>query len=82
MVENFMYYPKDYAPAIRLALNGFIDDMIIHDFMYREDNDMWYVELTEPGFGYVECFSLQGVLVRSCYKAVQMGITRWTKEAL
>lgn len=77
-MESFMYYPKDYASAIKLALNGFIDDTTIHDFIYNEDNDMWYVEITEPGWGHIECFGLQGVLVRSCYKAVQQGITKWT----
>ncbi len=77
-MENFMYYPKDYASAIRLALNGFIDDIVIHDFTYDDDGDMWYVKITEPGWGYIERFGLQGVLVRSCYKAVQQGITKWT----
>lgn len=77
-MENFMYYPKDYAFAIKLAVNGFIDDTIIHDYTYDDDNDVWYTQITEPKWGYMENIPLTGQLVRSCYKAVQQGITKWT----
>ena len=77
-MEGFLYHPKEYASAIRLALNCSIDGIIIHDFMYHEEKDVWYVELTDPEWGHLEAIPLQGNLVRSCYKAVQMGTTRWT----
>ncbi len=75
-MENF--YPKDYASAIKLALNGFIDDIIIHDFGYNEDNDVWIVDATDSEWGRIRNITLYGSLVRSCYKAVQQGITKWT----
>ena len=77
-MENFMYYPKDYASAIKLALNGFIEEMVIHDFGYNEDNDVWIVDATDSEWGRVRNITLYGSLVRSCYKAVQQGITKWT----
>lgn len=73
-----MEYPKDYASAIKLALNGFIDDTTIHDFGYNEDNDVWIVDATDSEWGRIRNITLYGSLVRSCYKAVQQGITKWT----
>jgi len=77
-MDTFMYYPKDYYPAICLALNTGAGDLTIHDFMYYEEFDIWYVELTDLDI-YEHAFGLEGKFVRSCFKAYKKGITSWTK---
>ena len=81
-METFMYTPKDYYPAICLALNHAAGGLEIHDYMYDEDKDIWFVELTNGKY-YDHAFQLDGSFVRSCYKATKEGITSWmdTKAA-
>lgn len=77
-----MYTPKDYYPAICLALNAEAGDLTIHDFMYHEEMDIWYVELADLDL-YEHAFQLNGWFVRSCYKAYRKGVISWidTKAA-
>lgn len=73
-----MYTPKEYYPAICLALNHEAGGLIIHDYVYDEEFDIWYVEL-EQGTYHDHVFQLQGQFVRSCYKANKKGVTSWIK---
>jgi len=78
MDNHFMYTPPDYGPAIRLALNHIVGGIEIHDYMYDEEKDMWFVALTDENFGMrVDAFQLDGSFVRSCFKASKRGIKAW-----
>jgi len=77
-VETFMYTPKNYHPAICLALNHEAGGLKIHDYMYDERIDLWFVECTEHDY-YENAFQLTGKFVRSCFKACKEGVTSWTK---
>ena len=76
MKTTFMHTPPDYYPAVCLALNHEAGGLEIHDYMYDEDMDLWFVELTERTL-YVSAFQLEGKLVRSCFKAIKRGVTSW-----
>ena len=77
MADSFIYTPKDYGPAIYLALNHAAGGLEIHDYMYDEEKDLWFVECNDS-LGYIPAFKLNGSFVRSCYKAIKGGITSWT----
>lgn len=76
-MDSVMYTPKNYGPAIYLALNHSAGGLEIYDYMYNEDMDLWYVECSERGFS-DSTHSLEGKFVRSCYKATKEGVTSWT----
>ena len=76
-MDSVMYTPKDYAPAIYLALNHAAGGMEIHDFVYAEDYDVWVVDCSEGDF-HTDRMKLEGGFVRSCYKATKEGVTSWT----
>jgi len=75
-------YPE-YWPALELALNAGVGKLEIHDAIYSEEYDKWFVELTDTGGDfaggyYYDCgFQLEGGLIRSCFKAIKEGITQW-----
>lgn len=69
--------PPDYHAAIELALNLPAGGLEIHDWLYLEDVDRWYVELTEHGMHF-DSFPLDGSFVRTCFAAVKKGITSFT----
>jgi len=75
-MDSVIYTPKDYGPAIYLALNHLAGGLEIYDYMYNEDMDLWYVECSERDFG-AAAFQLTGRFVRSCYKATKEGVTSW-----
>ena len=75
-METYMYTPPDYYPALCLALNHEAGGLEIHNYMYDEDMDLWFVECSERDFD-IAAFRLEGKFVRSCYKAVKKGVTSW-----
>ena len=77
-MDSVMYTPKNYGPAIYLALNHSAGGLEVHDYIYNEDMDLWYVECSERGFD-VAALQLEGKFVRSCYKATKEGVTSWTE---
>lgn len=79
-MDSFLYTPKDYEPAIHLALNYYAGGLVIHDYYYDEALDIWHVHLEQGNYrdyGFV----LQGPFVRSCWRAVKRGIISWSKPA-
>jgi hypothetical protein len=76
--DTFMYNPKDYYPAICLALNYEAGGLEIFDYMYMEDHDSWYVECNDNGY-HIHGFRLDGKFVRSCFKACKEGVISWIK---
>jgi len=78
-MNTFMHTPPDYYPAVCLALNHSAGELEVHNYMYDENVDLWYVECSERGFD-VAAFQLEGKFVRSCYKATKEGVTSWKKE--
>lgn len=78
-MDSVMYQPKDYGPAIYLALNYAAGNAEIFDYFYDEDYDLWFVEVNDNGI-YVPGFRLEGSYVRSCFKAVKRGIKSWSSE--
>jgi len=72
--------PKEYYPAICLALNAEVGALIIHDFIYMEEMDVWYVDLTDDIGIREHAFMLDDKFVRSCFRAHKRGITSWTKS--
>jgi hypothetical protein len=68
--------PPNYRPAIELALNFSAGGVEIHDFLYLEDVDRWYVDLTERGMHF-DAYPLDGSFVRTCFAAIKKGITSW-----
>ena len=79
-MESVMYTPKNYGPAICLALNHGAGGLEIHDYIYDEDKDLWFVELTEHNDFYISAFQLRGYLVRSCFKAIKRGVVSWRAQ--
>ena len=75
-METVMYTPKDYGPAIYLALNHAAGGLEIYDYMYMEENDIWFVECQDT-LGHIPAFKLDGSFVRACYKATKRGVTSW-----
>ena len=71
------HYVPEYWPAIYLALNHAAGGLEIHDVLYYEENDSFYVELTEHEHLYDMGYRLDGSFVRSCFHAVKRGITSW-----
>jgi hypothetical protein len=75
----------EYFPAIELALNNAAGGLTVHDILYWEENDSYYVELSDTSKyygdrGYYDMgFRLDGKLVRSCFKAVEKGVNLWTE---
>ena len=71
----------EYLGAINLALNSVAGGLKIHDMLYYEETDSFYVELTDTkhvsGNYYDMGFRLDGSFVRSCFKAVQGGTIVW-----
>ena len=79
-MDNIIQTPEGYGPAINLALNHPAGGLEIHDYMYNEEKDIWYVECTDSRTGwYVAAFELEGPFVRSCFKAANQGINCWIK---
>jgi len=76
-MDSVIYTPKDYGPAIYLALNHAAGGLEILDYMYMEESDVWFVECDDKNFGHIPAFKLNGSFVRACYKAIKSGITRW-----
>jgi len=75
-MDSVMYTPKDYGPAIYLALNHTAGGVEIRDFVYAEDYDVWVVDCSEGKF-HTDRMKLEGSFVRSCYKAIKRGVTSW-----
>jgi hypothetical protein len=78
MDDTFMFKPKDYGPAIRLALN--LDKGIptkIEDYYYDEYNEEFVVLLKQRD-GLKIDIGLEGSFVRSCHKAVGNGVSSWS----
>ena len=75
--EDF-YNEENYTDAIRLSLNGFIDDMEIHEFGYSEEYDVWIIDATDHEWGRIQNITIYGSVVRGCHKAVKQGIKSWT----
>jgi len=75
-MDSVIYKPKDYGPAIYLALNHSAGGLEIYDYLFNEDMDLWFVECSEGDF-YLDAFQLEGSFVRSCYKATKRGVTSW-----
>ncbi len=76
-MDSVMYTPKDYGPAIYLALNHAAGGLEIHDFVYVEEYDVWVVDCSEGKYD-TDRMKLEGGFVRSCYKATKKGVTSWT----
>lgn len=76
-MDNFVHRPKDYYPAICLALNYAAGGLEIHDWGWLEDSDLWLVNITDQG-RYLEGIQLSGYFVRSCFKTVKEGFDTWT----
>jgi hypothetical protein len=85
LMEGWFRYP-DYWPALHLALNAAAGKLEIHDAIYSEEHDKWFVELTDTGGDfeggeyYDVGFQLDGSYVRSCYKACKRGNTQWQQK--
>ena len=75
-MDTIMYTPKDYGPAIYLALNHAAGGLEITDYMYLEEHDIWLVDCTDS-LGDISAFKLDGSFIRTCYKATKRGITKW-----
>jgi hypothetical protein len=81
LMPGWHRYP-DYWPALHLALNSDAGGLEIHDAIYSEEQDKWFVELSDSGG---ECgeyydvgFQLDGKYVRSCYNAIkERGEVSW-----
>ena len=70
----------EYLPAIQLCLNYEAGHLEIHDTIYSEEYDAWFVELTDTRTGYYDMgFKLQGRLVRTAFKALERGPVSWSK---
>ena len=69
----------EYMDAVKLALNHAVGGLEIHDILYYEDNDSFYVEFTAHEHLYDAGFRLDGSFVRSCFKACKEGITSWVE---
>lgn len=76
-MDDFMYCPKDYYPAICLAFNHIAGGLDIHEWLYVEDMDVWYVSVTDHGVSF-DALGLDGKFVRSCFKACKGGSNSWT----
>jgi hypothetical protein len=81
LTAGWFKYPE-YYPALHLALNAVVGGLTIHDAIFNEDRDVWYVELTDEsaslgGRYYDLAFQLKGKFVRSCYKAYKGGMRQW-----
>jgi len=79
-MDSIMCQPKDYGPALYLALNHAAGNLEIFDYFYMEEHDTWYVDVNDHG-DHICGFALEGCYVRSCYEAVKRGITSWSSEA-
>lgn len=77
MTYHFGYTPKDYLPAIKLALNYHVGGLKIINYEYFEEMDIWHIEATEQGLYHVKDFTLEGNFIRSCYKAAKEGVRLW-----
>lgn len=75
-MDTLMYTPKEYYPAICLALNYEAGGLEIHDYIYMEEMDVWYVDLTDLNIC-EHAFVLEGKFMRSCYKAYRKGVKSW-----
>ena len=78
-MDTILYTPKDYGPAIYLALNHAAGGLEILDYIYSEDNDVWYIEV-QQGKYHDYGFVLEGQFVRTCYKATKRGVTSWVEK--
>jgi hypothetical protein len=79
-VENtLMYTPRNYGPAIYLALNHAAGGLEIHDYIYLEEYDVWVVDCNEREF-HTDSMKLEGSFVRTCHEATKKGVTSWTQE--
>jgi len=81
-------YPE-YWPALYLALNHEAGGLEIHDAIYSEEYDRWFIELTDTdgeyngGYYYDMAFQLEGFYVRSCFKAIkERGDISWVNTPL
>ena len=74
-MDTMMYQPKDYGPAIYLALNHAAGGLEIFDYFYFEEMDIWHIEVNEHGMH--EVVTIEGSYVQSCHKAVKRGVKSW-----
>lgn len=81
-LEPGWYRDADYLPVIQLALNFEAGQLTIHDFIYSEEHDLWFVELTDERTGYYDMgFQLSGSFIRTCFKAFRKGKSSWSNRA-
>lgn len=77
MDDTFIFKPKDYGPAIRLALNADVEPPIkITGYYYDEYQEVFQIMII--GHGIRQNVVLQGDFVRGCFKAVKRGISSWS----
>ena len=88
LMPGWHRYPE-YYPAIHLALNAEAGGLEIHDFIYSEEHDKWFVELTDTGGEYLGGeyydmgFQLDGSFVRSCFNAIkERGPLSWINKTV
>lgn len=66
------FTPKDWYPAICLAVNHAAKGIEIYNWQYIEELDVWHIECSEHGEYYREV-ELEGSFIRCCYTAAQHG---------